>query len=104
MKTDLALLTGVSVSGAFMDVIVDALMVMQARKDPDFGSQELQSYSWSMHGVAGIFGGLFGAYLTEMVSPFWCFGVTSLFGTLIFVSAIFMHKGLEVEGDYLAEQ
>ena len=39
-----------------------------------------------------------------MVSPFWCFGVTSLFGLLIFVSALYMHKGLEIEGDYIAEE
>ena len=41
MKLDLVLLTGAMISGAFMDVIVDALMVMQARKDPEKGSQEL---------------------------------------------------------------
>ena len=55
-----------------------------------------------MSGIAGICGGLFGAYLTGMVSPFWCFGVTSMFGLLIFVSALFMHSGLEVDGDYIA--
>ena len=41
LKLDLVLLTGAMISGAFMDVIVDALMVMQARKDPEKGSQEL---------------------------------------------------------------
>ena len=38
LKLDLVMLTCTCVSGAFMDVIVDALMVMQARKDPDLGS------------------------------------------------------------------
>ena len=31
----------IATSGAFMDVIADALMVMQAKRDPDQGSQEL---------------------------------------------------------------
>ena len=31
----------VSVSAAFMDVVADAVMVMQARRDPEQGSQEL---------------------------------------------------------------
>lgn len=30
-----------STSGAFMDVIADALMVMQAKRDPEQGSQDL---------------------------------------------------------------
>lgn len=36
-----ALLTLVLATGAFMDVIVDALMVIQAKRDPENGSQEL---------------------------------------------------------------
>ena len=30
-----------NLSSAFMDVVVDGLMVMQARKDPENGSQNL---------------------------------------------------------------
>mmetsp|Transcript_33788 Transcript_33788/g.45465 ORF Transcript_33788/g.45465 Transcript_33788/m.45465 type:complete len:94 (+) Transcript_33788:270-551(+) len=36
-----ALITLVMASEAFMDVIVDSLMVIQAKRDPENGSQEL---------------------------------------------------------------
>ena len=35
-----------SMAGCFMDVVVDSLMVIQARRDPKQGSQELQAFSW----------------------------------------------------------
>lgn len=38
------LLATSSLSSAFMDVIVDALMVMQAKRDPDSGTQNLVSF------------------------------------------------------------
>jgi len=38
------LLATSSLSSAFMDVIVDALMVMQAKRDPDNGTQNLVSF------------------------------------------------------------
>jgi len=33
-----------SISGAFIDVVVDALMVVQSRLDPEKGSENLQSF------------------------------------------------------------
>jgi hypothetical protein len=45
-----------SAAGAVMDVVVDGLMVINSRKDPNFGSEELQSYSWGFYGLGGIVG------------------------------------------------
>ena len=35
-----------NLASAFMDVVVDGLMVMQSRQDQENGSQDLQTYSW----------------------------------------------------------
>lgn len=49
---------------AMLDVAVDGLMVIQQRKDPKWGSEDLQSYSFIMKGVGGVFGACAGAVIT----------------------------------------
>ena len=102
--TMVVIMTMNSVAGAFMDVIVDALSVMQAKRDPKMGTQELQSFSWTLNGVASIFGGFSGAYLTGYVNPYWCFGIYAFAGVLVVLSTLNMNKSLEVEGDFEAEE
>jgi hypothetical protein len=57
-------LTFSTLAGAFMDVIVDGLMVMQAKRDPLNGTQDLVTYHMIIQGTASICGGMFGAYYT----------------------------------------
>lgn len=54
-----------SFAGAVMDVVVDGLMVVQQRRDPISGSEDLQTFSWAMVGLGGVLGSLFGGYLTD---------------------------------------
>jgi len=94
-----ALIHIVQVAGCFMDVIVDSLMVMQARRDPQLGSQELQAFSWQITGGAAVVGGLTAAYFTSYLTPYWCLGIYSIFGFAIFVSAFAIDPQLETESD-----
>ena len=86
-----------------MDVVVDSLMVMQARRDPKQGSQELQSFSWQITGLTAIVGGIIGAYFTGFLTPYWCFGIYSIFGLAVFLSAFSITKALETESDIEVE-
>jgi|LauGreDrversion4_2_1035121.scaffolds.fasta_scaffold316858_2 hypothetical protein len=52
------LLALMSFSGAFVDVVIDAMMVIQAKKYPETGSQELLSFSWMVGGFAAMIGGV----------------------------------------------
>jgi integral membrane sensor domain MASE1 len=52
-----------SLSGAFIDVVMDAMMVIEAKKNPEQGSQELLSLAWMVAGVAAIVGGIAGAVI-----------------------------------------
>ena len=54
-----------NLAGAFMDVVVDGLMVQQQRLDPENGSEDLQSLSWAMYGVGGVVGSYVGGVATE---------------------------------------
>ena len=89
-----------SIAGAFMDVIVDALMVMQAKRDPEQGSQDLQSFAWMILGIAAISGGLVGAFMTGYVNPYWCFGYYAIFGVFVIISSWCLNPFLEFESDF----
>lgn len=48
-----------------MDVIVDAIMVVQSRAFPENGSEDLQSYSWACLGLGGVVGSIIAAILLD---------------------------------------
>jgi MFS family permease len=82
-----ALLFTANITGAFMDVVCDAIMVIQAKQDPLNGSSELQSMAWASQGVAMIIGSILGGYFTEKLHPSYCFGFEGCFGILVSLNA-----------------
>ncbi len=57
-------LTLAALSEAFVNVVADAIMCVQARKDPENGSQDLIAFSWMASGVGGILGSVVGGIMT----------------------------------------
>jgi hypothetical protein len=49
---------------AFINVVIDAIIIVQSRKDPVHGSQNLMSVAWMAMGVGGVVGCFGGGYLT----------------------------------------
>lgn len=84
-------------TGAFMDVIIDALMVQEARKDPKHGSQDLNSYSYIFMSTGGIIGSLLAAFMTQYMDPHASFFISACFGLLIAVFGLKMNKSIEGE-------
>ena len=85
-----------SAGGAFMDVVVDGLMVISSRQDPTSGSEELQAYSWGFYGLGGIVGCLLSGYfLGPMANPYPCFYMMTVFGASVGISGLFIDKSLE---------
>jgi len=82
--------------GAFMDVVVDGLMVVSARDDPTTGSEELQAYSWGFYGLGGVVGcTLSGYFLGPMANPYPCFYIMTVFGGAVGIAGLFIDKSLE---------
>ena len=72
-----------NISIAFSDVIVDSLMVIQARKHPGTGAEDLNSFSWTCLSVGGFFGSIAAAFLTQNYEPQYCFMFSSVMGLII---------------------
>jgi hypothetical protein len=58
------LLTITSFSESFTNVVVDAIMCVQSRKDPRHGSQNLISLIYVSSGIGGSLGSVIGGLMT----------------------------------------
>ena len=85
----------INLSGAFMDVVVDGLMVQQQRIDPTYGSEELQSLSWAMYGIGGVGGALLVGYTTENDCNGYAFMALATLAFLITIVGCTMSMSLE---------
>jgi MFS family permease len=93
-----------SLSGAYLDVLVDALMVIQSRIDEEDGSEQLQSLSWGAMGAGGMIGSLLGGYLTEYQHPKWSFLSYSILGLIVMLLGIRLDKSAEKDPDAQEEE
>jgi len=87
-----------NLSIAFSDVIVDSLMVIQARKFPEDGAEDLNAFSWTCMSVGGFFGSIAAAILTEKYEPQYCFMFSSVMGLVIAYVASRLNVTLEDDG------
>ena len=67
------LLTVANFSESVVNVVTDALICIEARKDKVDGPKNLFSVAWVATGVGGIAGGLLGGYFTEYSHPKYIF-------------------------------
>ena len=88
-----------SLSTAFADVIVDSMMVIQARRYPRTGSEELNAFSYTWMALGGLLGSIIAAFLTENFEPRHCFAFSSLAGVIIAITATQLNVSLETLGD-----
>jgi MFS family permease len=90
-----------NLGGAFMDVVVDGMMVVFQREDSKNGSEDLQSLSWTFYGFGGVVGcTLSAAFLTEKQgehtgNPYICFGMISIVSFSVALSGFFIDKKVE---------
>lgn len=73
---------------AFSDVIVDALIIIQARKDPVNGSAYLSTFTWTCQAAGGLSGAISAAFLTQDNDPKVCFIIYAFLGVLLLIGAL----------------
>lgn len=79
------LVTLANFSEAVVNVVTDAVLCIEARKDAENGSKNLFSVAWIATAIGGIAGGLLGGYFTEYSHPKYIFLLYSLMGLWISV-------------------
>ena len=57
----------ISLSGAFMDVVIDGICCVQQRLDPQNGAQDLQTLSWVFLGIGSIFASLTASIMIDIL-------------------------------------
>lgn len=78
-----------------MDCTIDALMVVQARIDPDNGAQQLQRFSWLIYPIGGIIGSFAAAPMTEYFHPQWSFLIMGFIVFVIFLVALKLEENTD---------
>lgn len=89
------LLTIASINSAWYNVVVNALMVAQARRDIKNGSSDLQVYSWSLVAIGGICGSIISAFFTEYLTPNHSFVLYLLLSFTITFTSLFINPAIE---------
>jgi MFS family permease len=70
-------------SEAFVNVVTDALLCIEARKDPENGSKDLISLTKYASAIGGIIGGVIGGYITQYSHPKYIFLIYACMGLLV---------------------
>ena len=86
-----------SLAEAFINVVSDAIMVIQARKDKKFGSQDFVTLMFLTSGTGGIIGCIFAGLMTMSYHPKWCFFWYSWMGLVLAISGFFLTKESEMD-------
>jgi len=84
-----------SLSEAFTNVVSDAIMVIQSRKDRQFGSQDFVTLMYLATGIGGIIGCVAGGLMTQNYHPKWCFIGYSSMGLVVSAFACCLTKESE---------
>lgn len=80
---------------AFTNVVTDAMMVIQARNDRHFGSQDFVTLMYLFTGVGGTIGCISAGIITQLAHPKWVFFGYSFMGLIVSVFACRLTPGSE---------
>lgn len=90
-------LTLAALSEAFVNVVADAIMCTQARKDPEHGSQDLIAFSWMAAGIGAMIGCFISGIMTQYFHPKYSFLMYSVMGLIVAANGFFLTPESETQ-------
>jgi predicted MFS family arabinose efflux permease len=88
----------INMSLAFMDLVVDSIMVVQQRRDLKNGAEVLRSYASSFQMTGILLGSCVGGYMNQYYHPKWTFLLYSAIGASVAVSGCTLSSEIDKEG------
>jgi hypothetical protein len=85
-------------SQAFMDLIVDTILIDQARKNPASGSEDLRSLASFFQCAGMVTGSLLSGAINQYYEPYWCFLLYSTIGLFVSVAAMRLDREIDTKG------
>lgn len=91
------LLAFTSFSEAFVNAVSQAMMVLQARRDPTYGQQDFATKMVIFTAAGGAVGCVYAGIMSELYHPKWCLFYYSFFGLILMVFALFLTEDSETD-------
>ena len=82
---------------AFSNVVIDAILVVQARRDKELGSQDLLSIAFMFQGIGGVIGCIIAAFMMDEYHPKYGFLAYGINGVILFFCCFFLSRESENE-------
>lgn len=88
-----------SFSLCWLDTIVDGLVVVEQRKDPLHGSQDIQVFSMICLAFGGIIPNLLAIIFSVKLSLSLCYTIPMMIGVVLFIASLFLSKEADKTDD-----
>ena len=88
----------VNLSQAFMDLIVDTILIDQARNNPETGSEDLRSMASFFQCSGLVIGSIVGGFMNQYYEPKWCFLCYTSVGLFVCAAAVNLSKEIDQKG------
>ena len=85
-------------SQAFMDLIVDTILIDQARRNAVSGSEDLRSMASFFQCSGMVIGSLLSGLINQYYEPKWCFLLYSSIGLFVSVAALGLNHDIDTKG------
>ena len=92
------LLMIVNMTQAFMDLVVDMIIIQEAQKDPENGSELLRSLSSFGYISGAVTGYLVSSYINTNFAVRWNFLIYSSFGLFVMALGLNLRKSIDQAG------
>ena len=88
----------INLTQAFMDLIVDTILIDQARKSEATGSEDLRSLASFFQCSGMVIGSLVGGYVNQYYEPYWCFLIYSSVSLCVSAAALGLNSEIDTKG------
>eukprot|EP00355_Strombidium_rassoulzadegani_P008804 CAMPEP_0168619938 /NCGR_PEP_ID=MMETSP0449_2-20121227/6866_1 /TAXON_ID=1082188 /ORGANISM="Strombidium rassoulzadegani, Strain ras09" /LENGTH=442 /DNA_ID=CAMNT_0008660901 /DNA_START=174 /DNA_END=1502 /DNA_ORIENTATION=+ len=89
---------GINMTSAFMDLVLDSVIISEQRKDLTNGSENLRTFQMFFQFTGAIIGFQVAGVLNQYMHPKWAFLINSSFGAFVAFVGTLLNRQIDTEG------